>query len=538
MHPEHPRRVDASRASRWFWFLAAAVLALRALVAAQWPLTGDEAYHWEWSRNPAWGYYDHPPLHAWTMWAATAFGVSEFTVRLPSLLAGLAMALLARAGARAMARDLGADAGAAERAGLGAGALLLLMPIATGLGAYATGDALVALAWLAAVLLLGRMSARPQAVPLSWWIALGLVMGLGLQAKFLFAPFGILALGWVLADRERRRWLARPGPWLAGALAIVVVAPLLLWNADHGWATFAFNFAARQDDAWEFKPLEPPLFLASQILVASPVLAVAALVLAGRWAARRVALPPAAALVAVAILVILVPFLGRSLGQRPGIHWPAAAWIIAVPLLAAWWEARGSVRLRRWALAAAGGLTVPALLLLAVGPGWIDRLLPVAGEAPPTGRLADLARARAWPAWAEQAVSLRDELARARGDDKVLLLAPQYGHVATIAFYGPGRPVVRMWDGWLSHGQQYRWWDRWPEYAGHDAVWVTRRPGRITEALPLLRAHFREVDEPEMRPVEARGRVVDRMWIIRARGFDGRIPEWPGTSPLRTWDDE
>ncbi len=529
--------MDAARERRWFWALAGAVLLLRVAVAALWPLTGDEAYHWEWSRNPDWGFYDHPPLHAWTVWLATCLGTSEFTVRLPSVIVGLVTALLARSGARALAADFGLDDPARIRAGFTAGALVMLMPIAAGIGSYATGDALVSLAWLAAILLLGRMSARPAAVPLSWWVGLGVVMGLGLQAKFLFAPFGVLALAWVLADRERRRWLATPGPWLAGALALAVVAPLVLWNARHGWATFAFNFEARQH-AWQFKPLEPVIFVVSQILVASPVLALVALALAGGWAVRRVRLPPAAGLIALAILVILIPFLVRSLSQRPGLHWPAAAWIIAVPLVAAWWEARGCVRWRRWGLWTAGVMTVPALALLAIGPAWIDHLLPAAGQPAPVGRRADLARARAWPAWAGEAVRLRDDLARERGDDRVLLLAPQYGHVATIAFYGPGRPVVRMWDGWLSHGQQYRWWDRWPDYAGHDAVWVTRRSGRIAEAMPLLRAHFRAVDAPEERTVEANGRVVDRLWVVRARGFDGRVPEWPGESPLRTWDDE
>jgi 4-amino-4-deoxy-L-arabinose transferase-like glycosyltransferase len=68
---------------------------LRLLAIAWWPLTGDEAYHWEWADNPSLGYFDHPPLHAWSMTLSTAiFGHSAWAVRVPNALAGLAMALL------------------------------------------------------------------------------------------------------------------------------------------------------------------------------------------------------------------------------------------------------------------------------------------------------------------------------------------------------------------------------------------------------------------------------------------------------------
>ena len=40
---------------------------LRAVVAFALPLTGDEAYYWEWSRRLAFGYVDHPPAAAWTI---------------------------------------------------------------------------------------------------------------------------------------------------------------------------------------------------------------------------------------------------------------------------------------------------------------------------------------------------------------------------------------------------------------------------------------------------------------------------------------
>ena len=53
-----------------FWFLLAVTTALRLVYALKFPLTGDEAYFWEWARHPAMGYYDHPPMAGWILWVS------------------------------------------------------------------------------------------------------------------------------------------------------------------------------------------------------------------------------------------------------------------------------------------------------------------------------------------------------------------------------------------------------------------------------------------------------------------------------------
>lgn len=59
-----------------------------------------------------------------------------------------------------------------------------------------------------------------------WWLALGLVSGLGLYAKFSTAL--LLAFGgiWILYDTRARSRLATPWPWLGLAVFLGVVAPL------------------------------------------------------------------------------------------------------------------------------------------------------------------------------------------------------------------------------------------------------------------------------------------------------------------------
>lgn len=51
-------------ARRWLGAIVAGALTVRLLTVGQLPLSGDEAYHWEWSRHLAGAYYDHPGMTA------------------------------------------------------------------------------------------------------------------------------------------------------------------------------------------------------------------------------------------------------------------------------------------------------------------------------------------------------------------------------------------------------------------------------------------------------------------------------------------
>ncbi len=46
------------------WFLLGTLLILNLIQAANTELLDDESYYWAYSRFPAWGYFDHPPMIA------------------------------------------------------------------------------------------------------------------------------------------------------------------------------------------------------------------------------------------------------------------------------------------------------------------------------------------------------------------------------------------------------------------------------------------------------------------------------------------
>ena len=86
------------------------------------------------------------------------------------------------------------------------------------------------------------------------WVEVGLAWGGALLSKYhaVFIPMGA-ALYLLLDRRMRRRWLFRPGPYLALAIGWVLFSPVLIWNAQHGWVSFFFQ-GGRAVGGWMPRP--------------------------------------------------------------------------------------------------------------------------------------------------------------------------------------------------------------------------------------------------------------------------------------------
>lgn len=517
-----------------FGALLGCALLLRGWCAAVVPLSGDEAYFWEWSRHLALGYHDHPGLAAWAIAASTRLlgAENELAVRLPALLSMALVAWRMRALGLRLSSDLGLREEAAERAASLAGLLALVVPLFAFFGLYASGDALLLLAWVSA-LELGWRAARDG----RWrsWFGLGVAMGAGIQAKLLFLPFLPAFALFLAASPQRRRWLARPQPWAALGVSLALAAPFLAWNAANDWATLRFNFAERHDvlgGGLAFLEL-----VASQALVLSPGVVVLALLAARKVLARRGA---ASAAEVYLLTLFAVPLAGHValslLGRQIGAHWPAPAWLAALLLLAAHVERTrqsGAARRAHGMVLATLGLglvlTLAGHAALVVPPAWLARL-PLSHPTRPdqfnAGRVVEL---RGWRELGLGVAAARARmLARAEPTPRgVFLLAAQYGFAAQVAFYTPGQPEVSLWEPPRRHGQSYRSWERFEELGGQDALFVTKHEERVAPAIAKLRQHFERVHAPERLPVVVGGRELRAYYLVRCEGFDGSPPRFP-----------
>src|SRR6202795_1135740 len=224
--------------------LIAALTALRVIYASVIDLRTDEAYYWTWSKENVLSFLDHPPMIAWLIRFGTAiFGDTNLGVRFAGILAMLVAQLLLADIVRRVTHDIRAVVLAVlmPEAALYYGLLMAKVSPDTAMIPFA-----VAMLW-ALVRLHESGDAR-------WWLAAGLFAGLALLSKFTAVMLAPAVLAFALVPDWRRRWLFSPYPWAAALIAIIVFSPVLIWNGQHDWASFRFQFVrAVADRKWSFR---------------------------------------------------------------------------------------------------------------------------------------------------------------------------------------------------------------------------------------------------------------------------------------------
>ena len=388
-------------------------------------LTGlgvDESYMVSAGRVLGGGYFDHPPASWWlSRGAALVLGTeAPLAVRLPFiLLSALSTLLMYRLATRLYG----------PRAGFYAALAFTLAPmlgVTAGIFVLPDGPLLCALLCAALALLRALEAGRGRA--LGWWLLAGLCAGLALESKYTAILFLAGTFLFLILSPAHRFWLARVEPWLAALLALAIFAPVIAWNAEHGWASFAFQ-GGRAGNAW-FRPWAPLLTWAGEAVFMTPWLWLPLVwcvwqALRNRRGDWRYLLPLCLGLPGVLAFVLISPFSRNVL-----FHWSACGYVLLLPLLGeAWacWMAAGNRHVRH-TLQFAAGFCVVALLLLGTDArfGWSERLgIPGLREA----WAADLRD------WSELAPSLAEQGMLDRKDTAVAALL---WHVAGKAAYGLG----------------------------------------------------------------------------------------------------
>ncbi len=322
------------------------LLLLRAVMAARLPLSADEAYGWLWSRHLAAGYFDHPPLIAWLIGGGTAlFGDTPFGVRFAGIVLSLPASWFVWRAAALVLKD-------ENRAGLAVLFFNLTLMASVELLA-ATPDMPSLVTSAAFVYFLARVQQLGEARA---WLGAGLAAGLGLLSKYSTLFLGAGAFTWMIVDRDARKWLLSPWPYLGAGLALAIFAPNLVWQSQHQWETFRFQFG--RIGAGHFTLRFVGEFLGAQLGLASPLIFL--LMAAGLWRATR--LGSDKLMLAILAWIGLGYFLQHALHDRVQGNWPCFLYP-ALAILAADAFALTGAFWRKVSLFAA---PLAAMLLLAV----------------------------------------------------------------------------------------------------------------------------------------------------------------------------
>lgn len=207
----------------------------------------------------AWGYVDQPPLLPFLVRVSrVVLGESLRSIRfLPALAISIVVVLTAM-----IAREFGGRRYALVLAAVA----VLIAPVYLSDGSLLTTNSLEPLLWMGCVYFAILAIKRD---PL-YWLAFGVVAGLGLEEKYSIAIFGLALVLGLLLTRHRRlvfnRWF-----WVAGAIAFLIFLPNVIWNVQNHWPFLELmrNIRASGRDV----QLSPFQFFTQQILLLHPLTA-------------------------------------------------------------------------------------------------------------------------------------------------------------------------------------------------------------------------------------------------------------------------
>ena len=510
---------DAENNPQTRWRMAALALIscsllLRWLYLGQAELIFDEMYYWTYTLHPALSYLDHPPLTAWLVWLGTSlFGDNAFGVRAATLLLGPASIVFAYL----LARDL-----YDKTRGLLGAMLMAVVPAWLATGFLLTTDAAATTAWLAALYFLQRALLQDRA---GAWIGAGIAIGLGALAKYTIVFLGPAVLLFMLVHRPARHHLKAWQPWAGAIVALLLFSPVLVWNFQHDWASFAFQSTRRIAEETTLSAHWLPVHT---IAALAPLAGIVALYLLGP-AHRRLCRNDAARRFMLSMaLGPLAVFAAFGLFTETKVHWIVPAWLGLLPMIAA------TIHPPEWARSSRAGEIIQKLWrpllplsLVAFGFGlhYISIGLPGVHWQP--NRLGYMG----WPELARAVHTIESDIETRTGKRPIVAGMAKWGIPAALAFHDvDGRRdniTARNLVG-LSGSQWERWFD--------PATDPNRPVLLISHESKLIDRDWLEIALIGLGPLKTRTVYRDGMPIqtLHYRIGDGFRPEmlrYPGHMP-------
>jgi hypothetical protein len=218
----------------------------------------DELYYLDMARHLDWGYVDSAPLVAVYAKVALLMGGSLWALRIIPALAGTALVALTML----LARELGGNRYAQFLAGL----CILLNPSELVMSNLMTMNVFEPLFWMGCILVIIKIIRTGNS---RLWLWFGLLAGLGLENKHSTLFFGF-AVTVALLLTPLRREFAKPWIWIAGAIAVAIFLPNIIWQIRHHFPTLEDLQNVQREG--KNVVLGPLAFVGQQIVSMHPVL--------------------------------------------------------------------------------------------------------------------------------------------------------------------------------------------------------------------------------------------------------------------------
>lgn len=223
------------------------------------PLHGDEAYYWVWSHHLQFGYFDHPPMVAFLIHLSNYISESEWGVRLTSVVS-MSLSALYVFKLTKLIFD--------EKTALDA--LMIFASVILVHAGYIliTTDAPLILFWTLTLYYSYKAIFYNTKTD---YILSGIFLGLMMLSKYTSILFVIFLI--LFMTLKKREVFKNIYFYIAALIAFIIVLPMVYWNYQNDWISFAFQISNRsaEDENIHFDLLVE--FLSGQFGIFSPIFA-------------------------------------------------------------------------------------------------------------------------------------------------------------------------------------------------------------------------------------------------------------------------
>ncbi len=228
----------------------------------------DELYFIACSEHLSFGYPDHAPLIAFTTkLSRLIFGDSLLAIRLFSAIAGALKILLTGL----LVREFGGRRFATFLACL----CVLCVPVYLALDNLLSMNSLEPVFWMACVYFAVLAIKREKPI---YWIWFGAFAGIALMNKHSATFFGLALIAGLLLTPERKAFVNK-WFWLAGAIAVLIFLPNIVWQFQNNFATL--ELLQNVQKSGKNVVLSPLGFIGAQVFMLLPT--TAPVWIAGIW---------------------------------------------------------------------------------------------------------------------------------------------------------------------------------------------------------------------------------------------------------------
>ena len=436
------------------YFLFFVVFIINAIFDAHFQLHYDESYYWVWGQNLSLSYFDHPPMIAYMMKLCSFLGGSEFFVRLPALVSGAVTLVIIY---KLALRMFG------YRVAVVASYLAISWPLLQGVFLVVTPDSPLIMFWAMTLyaFYLGVFEKKIYQIYLS-----GIWLGCTLLSKYT----GILIIPglflFLLFANEYRYVLKNKHIYLALILAFILALPIFIWNYQHEWASFKFQFYHGYDHGQNIRFSSFGDFICSQIGVAGPFMSLAM----GYYFikhGRRIINQAQLSFLFWPFIFIFVFFAHSSFYAYSGANWTMPGFI-SVYILLAYWLVESN---NRWVYRVSFLLIVVATFVVKMPTVLMPRIL-----------LNKFPQVHVFYGNRE----LANEVNRLSSSDE-LVLACDYGNASRLWYYlGNGKRVYVL--SRFKFANSYMYWNSNLDLRGKHGVFVCD-----TDDTDVIKSYFKNV---------------------------------------------